>query len=102
MQEDETVASVRLAPQPVRRNREHWIARLPNFLEFSTGAFNEHIWDPTEAETSGQGRIVDPGLRSLMKTNNTIRWRWKEEEEEEDEGSSSSRAKVSASMLPLL
>lgn len=79
-EKEETVASLLLPQYSVRRKREHWIAKLPNFLEINPDAYDEHLWDPQEAETSGQGRIVDAGLRSLMKTNNTIRWRRSDEE----------------------
>ncbi|KDN39451.1 hypothetical protein K437DRAFT_259048 [Tilletiaria anomala UBC 951] len=76
---EENIATLTIPQLPIRRTKEHWVAKLPNFLEFNDTAFDEDEWDPAEAETSGQVRIVDPGLRSLMKTQNTVRWRWSTE-----------------------
>ncbi|KAE8232427.1 hypothetical protein CF326_g2543 [Tilletia indica] len=87
--EEETPRDFRLAQlylpnHPVRRTKEHWLARLPNFLDYRLQPFDEETFDPETDDNAGTGaaelsvkeRLADPELRMLMKTKNTMRWRW--------------------------
>ncbi|KAL9937337.1 hypothetical protein V8E36_003746 [Tilletia maclaganii] len=92
--EEELPREVRLARivlpnEPVRRTKEHWLARLPNFLDYRVEPFDEQTFDPETDDNAGIGelsvkeRLADPELRMLMKTKNTIRWRWSDRVDED-------------------
>lgn len=82
---EEKVAKIFLPQVPVRRTKKHYIARLPNFLQYRKEAFDREDYDPESDEVvvdDQGGRIKDEGLKSLLKTDNTIRWRWSDEIDE--------------------
>ncbi|KAJ1018124.1 hypothetical protein NDA16_004990 [Ustilago loliicola] len=76
------VAQVALPQLPVRRTKEHWLARIPHFLRYVTTPFDADTWDEGQEEktlleegfNSGFGN--DVGAASLLRTSNTIRWRY--------------------------
>lgn len=84
LQPDDNIEVAHLAlPQlPVRRTKEHWLARIPHFLRYVTTPFDSDTWDEEQEEdmlreegfNSGFGN--DVGAASLLRTSNTIRWRY--------------------------
>lgn len=73
-------ASFSLPSLPVRRGAAHFYARLPNLLQYRAEAFDVESFDEKLEDEMLQNRegirIDDEGLRSLLTTSNTIRWRW--------------------------
>lgn len=73
-------ASFSLPSLPVRRGAAHFYARLPNLLQYRAEAFDLENFDEKLEDEMLQNRegirIDDEGLRSLLTTSNTIRWRW--------------------------
>lgn len=72
---DELIANIPLANLSVPAGGKVWHAKMPNFLQLKTTAFDEAKWSPEEeeAETESQGRPPLPD-------ENTIRWRWTKDE----------------------
>lgn len=91
LQPDDNIEVAHLAlPQlPVRRTKEHWLARIPHFLRYVTTPFDPNTWDEEQEEkmlleegfNSGFGN--DVGAASLLRTSNTIRWRYTDEVDED-------------------
>ncbi|KAK0556121.1 Paf1 complex component [Tilletia horrida] len=85
------MARITLPNVPVRRTKAHWLARLPNFLDYRAQPFDANTFDPETDDNTGQGsaelsvkeRLADPELRMLMKTKNTMRWRWSDKVDED-------------------
>ena len=79
-------ASFSLPSLPVRRGLPHHFARLPNMLQYRSEVFDEDAFDEKKEDDLLQSRegirIDDEGLRSLLTTSNTIRWRWKDKVDE--------------------
>ncbi|MCO5573517.1 hypothetical protein L7F22_027288 [Adiantum nelumboides] len=79
-QRDLQEASFSLPSLPVRRGAAHFYARLPNMLQYRAEAFDIESFDEKLEDEMLQNRegirIDDEGLRSLLTTSNTIRWRW--------------------------
>jgi RNA polymerase-associated protein LEO1 len=79
-QRDVQEASFSLPSLPVRRGAAHFYARLPNMLQYRAEAFDIESFDEKLEDEMLQNRegirIDDEGLRSLLTTSNTIRWRW--------------------------
>lgn len=75
-------ASFTLPSLPFRRGIPHYFARLPNLLQYRSAVFDEEDFDEEKEDEMLQNRegirIDDEGLRSLLTTSNTIRWRWTE------------------------
>lgn len=67
---------------PVRRDAHHFYARLPNLLQYRAEHFDQQTFDAQAEDEALQNRegirIDDAGLRSLLTTSNTVRWRWSE------------------------
>ncbi|UZJ51507.1 hypothetical protein CBS101457_000827 [Exobasidium rhododendri] len=80
-------ASFTLPSLPFRRGLSHYFARLPNLLQYRSEVFEEDTFDEEKEDELLQNkdgiRIDDAGLRSLLTTSNTIRWRWTDEVDEE-------------------
>ncbi|PWN89278.1 hypothetical protein FA10DRAFT_140639 [Acaromyces ingoldii] len=88
-QEEVQEASFSLPSLPLRRGAPHYFARLPNLLQYRPEAFEEADFDEKledEVLRNKEGfQIDDAGLRSLLTTNNTIRWRWHQEPAKQQE-----------------
>ena len=80
-------ASFTLPSLPFRRGIPHYFARLPNLLQYRSEVFEEKEFDEEKEDELLQSRegirIDDEGLRSLLTTSNTIRWRWSDKVDEE-------------------
>lgn len=80
-------ASFTLPSLPFRRGIPHYFARLPNLLQYRSEVFDEDEFDEEKEDELLQSRegirIDDEGLRSLLTTSNTIRWRWSEKVDED-------------------
>ncbi len=83
------VAHVALPQLPVRRTKEHWLARIPHFLRYVTTPFDANTWDEEQEdrmlreEGFNSGFDNDLGAASLLRTSNTIRWRYTDEVDED-------------------
>jgi len=80
-------ASFTLPSLPFRRGIPHYFARLPNLLQYRSEVFEEETFDEKKEDEMLQNRegirIDDEGLRSLLTTSNTIRWRWTDSVDED-------------------
>ena len=80
-------ASFTLPSLPFRRGLPHYFARLPNLLQYRSEVFDEDSFDEVKEDEMLQSkdgiRIDDEGLRSLLTTSNTIRWRWTDKHDED-------------------
>ncbi|SJX65436.1 related to LEO1-component of the Paf1 complex [Sporisorium reilianum f. sp. reilianum] len=102
LQPDDNIEVAHLAlPQlPVRRTKEHWLARIPHFLRYVTTPFDADTWDDEQEEkmlldegfNSGFGN--DVGAASLLRTSNTIRWRYTDQVDEDGAKVPESNARI--------
>lgn len=102
LQPDDNIEVAHLAlPQlPVRRTKEHWLARIPHFLRYVTTPFDADSWDEEQEEkmlleegfNSGFGN--DVGAASLLRTSNTIRWRYTDQVDEDGARVPESNARI--------
>ncbi|KAJ9475382.1 RNA polymerase-associated protein LEO1 [Pseudozyma hubeiensis] len=102
LQPDDNIEVAHLAlPQlPVRRTKEHWLARIPHFLRYVTTPFDADNWDDEQEEkmlleegfNSGFGN--DVGAASLLRTSNTIRWRYTDQVDEDGAKVPESNARI--------
>lgn len=83
-------ADLGLPSLPLRRGADQWLARLPNFLSYRHQPFDTESFDPDEEDMDmkrrsekEQVRVADPGLRSVIASTCTIRWRYGEEKDED-------------------
>ncbi|CDR99000.1 hypothetical protein [Sporisorium scitamineum] len=94
------VAHLELPQLPVRRTKEHWLARIPHFLRYVTTPFDADTWDDKQEESmlldegfnSGFGN--DVGAASLLRTSNTIRWRYTDQLDEDGARVPESNARI--------
>lgn len=94
------VAHLSLPQLPVRRTKEHWLARIPHFLRYVTTPFEPNTWDEEQEEktlleegfNSGFGN--DVGAASLLRTSNTIRWRYTDQVDEDGAKVPESNARI--------
>jgi RNA polymerase-associated protein LEO1 len=91
-------ASFTLPSLPFRRGIPHYFARLPNLLQYRSEVFDEDEFDEEKEDELLQNReairIDDEGLRSLLTTSNTIRWRWSGKVDEDGFRISESNARI--------
>ncbi|SNX87582.1 related to LEO1 - component of the Paf1 complex [Melanopsichium pennsylvanicum] len=94
------VAHLALPQLPVRRTKEHWLARIPHFLRYVTTPFDPSTWDEDKEEqmllnegfNSQFGS--DIGAASLLRTSNTIRWRYTDQVDEDGAKIPESNARI--------
>ena len=94
------VAHLSLPQLPVRRTKEHWLARIPHFLRYVTTPFDANTWDEEHEEkllldegfNSGFGN--DVGAASLLRTSNTIRWRYTDQVDDDGAKVPESNARI--------
>lgn len=88
-QEELKEASFSLPSLPLRRGASHYFVRLPNLLQYKPEVFEEVDFEENLEDEGLRGKegfsIDDAGLRSLLATNNTIRWRWYREKATQQE-----------------
>ncbi|SOV05376.1 related to LEO1 - component of the Paf1 complex [Ustilago sp. UG-2017a] len=102
LQPDDNIEVAHLAlPQlPVRRTKEHWLARIPHFLRYVTTPFDADTWDEEQEEkalleegfNSQFGN--DVGAASLLRTSNTIRWRYTDQVDQDGARIPESNARI--------
>lgn len=94
------VAHLSLPQLPVRRTKEHWLARIPHFLRYVTTPFDPNTWDEEQEETMlleegfNAGFGNDVGAASLLRTSNTIRWRYTDQVDEDGARVPESNARI--------
>ncbi|EST08694.1 Leo1-like protein [Kalmanozyma brasiliensis GHG001] len=94
------VAHLALPQLPVRRTKEHWLARIPHFLRYVTTPFDPSTWDEEQEETMlldegfNAGFGNDVGAASLLRTSNTIRWRYTDQVDEDGAKVPESNARI--------